>query len=226
MKLNLCYLLIAFLAIIQSFKIKGEEISKPNMHPLSGYNNTQGGLGDFIRKIGNLFKPEWGCYQVKGQNNSSPLAMFNRTTFTKDTAEIIQKIKVPMSDFYKIYENVFSIGSNIGAFTIPAKNGSRNVFENRSTYAKNAAFVLVLGIYENGNRISKDTLDILAANVLTVIKECDDNITDNWFQKEGLTGWGEDAQMIRSIELINYCIALDMVRTDGYMHTNGVNIFQ
>ncbi len=220
MKLKLNYLLIAIFAIIFSPNTYGKEIVKPKPLPLSNFNNTQSGFGDFIKKIGNLFKPEWGCYIVKGQNNSSPLAMFNRTTFAKDTAEIIQKIKVPMSDFYKIYENVFSIGSNIGAFTIPAKNGSRNVFENRSTYAKNAAFVLVLGIYENGSRISKDTLNRLADNVLKVIKECDDNITDNWFQKEGLTGWGEDAQMIRSIELINYCIALDMVRTAGYTWNN------
>jgi hypothetical protein len=81
MKLKLNYLLIAFIATILSYNIYGKDIAIPKSPPSGNNNNTQGGFGDFIRKIGNLFKPEWGCYQVKGQNNSSPIAMFNITDF-------------------------------------------------------------------------------------------------------------------------------------------------
>ncbi len=61
--------------------------------------------------------------------------------------------------------------------------------------------------------------DSLAANILSVIKIADDHMDNDWFKKSTELwdgGWGEETQLIRSMELINYCIALDLVRTAGY----------
>jgi len=96
--------------------------------------------------ISSPFKPVWGSYKVKGQDNSAPLALFKRTTFEKDKAEIIQKIKIEFSDFSNVYLKVYQKGTNNNTYTIPASSGAAQTYENRATFAKNAAFVLVLGV--------------------------------------------------------------------------------
>jgi hypothetical protein len=96
--------------------------------------------------ISSPFRPVWGSYKVSGQNNSAPIALFKRTTFEKDKKDIIDRIKIENSDFSKIYLTIFKKATNIDTYTIPASSGAAQTYENRATFAKNAAFVLVLGV--------------------------------------------------------------------------------
>jgi len=96
--------------------------------------------------ISSPFRPVWGSYKVSGQNNSAPIALFKRTTFEKDKKDIIDRIKIENSDFAKIYLIIFKKATNIDTYTIPASSGAAQTCENRATFAKNAAFVLVLGV--------------------------------------------------------------------------------
>jgi hypothetical protein len=105
--------------------------------------------------ISSPFRPVWGSYIVSGQNNSAPLALFKRTTFEKDKTEIIQRIKVADSDFRTIYEKIFENATNFNTYTIPAATGAAQIYETRATFAKNAAFVLVLGVNQNGGSLSR-----------------------------------------------------------------------
>lgn len=76
---------------------------------------------------------------------------------------------------------------------------------------------MVLGVDQNGNPLNQYQIDALALNALFAIKIADDHMDNDWFKKPTtITGWGQETQLIRSIELINYCIALDLVRTAGY----------
>ena len=146
--------------------------------------------------ISSPFRPVWGSYTVSGQNNSAPIAIFKRTTFIKDKEEIIKKIQIEESDFNKIYNDIFRIGTNSEAYTIPASTGAAQVYETRATFAKNAAFVLVLGVNQSGVDLTLEQKNTLAANILTVIRAADNPMNDDWFKKSTtITGWGQETQM-------------------------------
>ena len=190
---------------------------------MSSVANSSGPIKDLIKLVVKGFldlgRPVWGRYAVSGKNNSSPIALFKRTTFEKDTVEIIRNIRIENSDYWKIYRDIFNDATNFNTYTIPSSTGAEQSYESRATFAKNAAFVLVLGVNQSGGTLTKSQKDALAANILAVINSADDPMNDDWFKKptgifEG--GWGQETQLIRSIELINYCLALDLLRTSGY----------
>ncbi|MDP3928013.1 MAG: hypothetical protein Q8R57_03235 [Bacteroidota bacterium] len=53
------------------------------------------------------------------------------------------------------------------------------------------------------------------------IKIADNPMNNDWFKKSTtITGWGQETQMLRAIELVNYCTALDLLRTAGYGWNN------
>jgi hypothetical protein len=118
-----------------------------------------GGIGDFIKTVVNgvldIGRPVWGSYTVSGQNNSAPIALFKRTSFEKDKAEIIQQIQTTGSDFKKIYSNVYIKATNNYTYTLPASTGGAQIYESRATFAKNAAFVLVLGVDQDGEPLTQ-----------------------------------------------------------------------
>jgi hypothetical protein len=146
--------------------------------------NVKAGIGDFIKTVVNgvldIGRPVWGSYTVSGQNNSAPIALFKRTTFEKDKAEIIERIKIVDSDFRRIYADIFKIGTNDGMFTLPATTVAAQDYESRATFAKNAAFVLVLGVDQNGNPLNQYQKDALALNALFAIKIADDHMDNDW----------------------------------------------
>ena len=212
------YIILAFLCFILPEVKANEAIAKNRQEHMEA-----AGIGDFIKTVVNgvldIGRPVWGSYTVSGQNNSAPIALYKRTTFEKDKDEIIKSIQIEESDFQKVYKAIFLKGTNENTYTLPASTGSAQDYESRATFAKNAAFVLVLGVDQNGNPLNQYQKDALALNALFAIKIADDPMNDDWFKKSTrLTdgGWGQETQLIRSIELINYFIALDLVRTPGY----------
>jgi hypothetical protein len=116
---------------------------------------------------------------------------------------------------------IYINGTQNGTFEIPAATGEAQKYETRATFAKNVAFVLVLGVNQSGVGLTDIQKNDLAANILTVIRTADNPMNDDWFKKSTtITGWGQETQMQRAIELVNYCTALDLLRTAGYGWNN------
>jgi hypothetical protein len=110
-----------------------------------------GGIGDFFRAIGNfigdLSRPVWGAYEVNGQNNNAPLALFNRLTFQSDRLAIIANIKIDNSDFKKIYEKIFENATNNSTYTIPSNTWPSGALGAMHPRAANGIYVFAQNNY-------------------------------------------------------------------------------
>jgi hypothetical protein len=177
------FIVIAFLTTIYTFEVKASELAENSF----AKQQYAGGIGDFIKKIVNgvldIGRPVWGSYTVSGQNNSAPIALFKRTTFENDKKDIINRIKENNSDSWKIYQRIFQNATQNDTYEIPAATGEAQKYETRATFAKNAAFVLVLGVNQSGDTLRQGQKDALAANILTVIRMADDPMDNDWFKK-------------------------------------------
>ena len=165
----------------------------------------------------------YGEYNVEGKNTSSPLVLFNRPSFEKDKLEIISNIKDTTSEIYDIYLQVYknvvvkNPSNNQLTYPIPTYNyGSYKEVNSKAAFAKNAAFLLVLNVKENGVDVfTSAERELLKNNVMEVLENAYSTTPEDYFS---YGDWG-DGQFYRSQELMNYLIALDLLRTAGYSPT-------
>jgi len=149
-------LLLQFtLFILISISIRNNLCAKPNKiftEVISSNNNKINPITDFFDWLTDLVKPVHGKFTVNGKSNGdAPLAMFNKQTYIGMSLEIesiinlITDINSKTQSTYKdIYKDAL-ITDNLSCGEIGVcKNAAR---------AKNAAFVYLLGVDENGDSL-------------------------------------------------------------------------
>ncbi len=123
-------------------------------------------------------RPVWGDYAELGQNTTAPLALFKRSSFAQDKADIISKIQSNYdNDFKDIYDKIF-----IEVIATPKGWGTSGSQAPNAAYAKFGAFVLLMGVDNTGAPLSSTDSTTIATNVLSILNTYFNNTPNSWFE--------------------------------------------
>lgn len=164
-------------------------------------------FGDAWDAFTSLFQPVWGTYTEGGStNNTLPLTTFERIPdITVFKTDIIKYIANKDNGYYEIYLKIYNNAK--GATT--ASCGDAGVCE-LAARAKDAAFVYLIGVDENGDTLTESTTP-----KRSFFKDQFSYIITGWYLNAGSYG-GKSNQTWRAKENIMLMQAYDYMQLSNF----------
>lgn len=170
-------------------------------------------ITDFFDWLTDLAKPVHGKFTIGGKSNGdAPLAMFNKQSYIGMTLEIesiINLITQSNSKTKSLYAELYLDAKNTTSISCEEIGVCKN-----AARAKNAAFVYLLGVDENGlplDGVDDPGRDFFRQRAIYYLKNID--TYDGKFPVFDFGRFSYNKQQYRSKEIIEYLSAYDLLRT-------------